>query len=174
MAEDTRQGAYTERSPFYFQGSMDEQTLRRYTARAVTYQTLCDCETDIEEGLRLVTHVGAKFIGRAAHFSWKGNWTREQIEAYYALAARLAARAHEADPELIIQAGVFEIIYRGTVRLVVLGDRLYSPVAGAARLELRLSAFPRGGDKKAHPAPFFGNGMCFLYPGNRPYSREKI
>ena len=115
MAEETRQGAYTERSPFYFQGSMDEQTLRRYTARAVTYQTLCDCETDIEEGLRLVTHVGAKFIGRAAHFSWKGNWTREQIEAYYALAARLAARAHEADPELIIQAGVFEIIYRGTV-----------------------------------------------------------
>ena len=112
MAEETRQGAYTERSPFYFQGSMDEQTLRRYTARAVTYQTLCDCETDIEEGLRLVTHVGAKFIGRAAHFSWKGNWTREQIEAYYALAARLAARAHEADPELIIQAGVFEIIYR--------------------------------------------------------------
>ena len=68
------------RSPFAFSGGMDEQTLRRYTARAVTYQTLCDCETDIDEGLRLITHIGAKFIGRAAHFSWKGNWTREQIE----------------------------------------------------------------------------------------------
>lgn len=103
------------RSPFAFSGGMDEQTLRRYTARAVTYQTLCDCETDIDEGLRLITHIGAKFIGRAAHFSWKGNWTREQIEEYYALTARLAARAHAADPELILQAGVFEIIYRGTV-----------------------------------------------------------
>ncbi|MBQ8752950.1 MAG: hypothetical protein IJZ13_07595 [Clostridia bacterium] len=102
-------------SPFYFNGSMDEVTLRRYAARAVTYQTLCDCEVDIDEGIRLVTNVGAKYIGRAAHFSWKGHQSLEWVEQQYATYARLAARVHEADPEIILQGGMFEIIYRDTV-----------------------------------------------------------
>lgn len=102
-------------SLYAFDGTMDEVTLRRYAARAVTYLPLCDHDATLDEGIRLLKHIGAKFIGRSAMYSWLGHMTHEQVEHYFATVTRNAARAHEADPEWILQAGVFEIIYRGTV-----------------------------------------------------------
>jgi len=102
-------------SPYYFNGSMDEVTLRRYMSRAVTYLPLCDHEATLKEGIRLILNVGAKFIGRAAMYSWSGHHDFDWVQNYFATVTRNAARVHEADPELILQAGVFEIIYRGTV-----------------------------------------------------------
>lgn len=107
--------SWDKNSPFYFDGSMSEAVLRRYVSRAVTFQTLSVYDPLFEESLRLITNIGAKFIGRAAHFSWAPHLTYEQVEAYYEEARESARLAHEADPELLLQAGVFEIIYRGTV-----------------------------------------------------------
>ena len=106
---------YDKTSPFYFDGSMTESVLRRYLSRAVTHQMLCIGDPLFEEDLRMVRNVGAKFIGRAAHFSWMGNLSEQQVEEHYREAAKNADLVHQADPEIILQAGVFEIIYRGTV-----------------------------------------------------------
>jgi len=102
-------------SPFYFNGSMTESVLRRYVSRAVTLSTLSVKDPLFEENLRLIKNTGAKYIGRAAHFSWAGHMSLEQVEDYYSQAEESARLAHEADPELILQAGIFEIIYRKTV-----------------------------------------------------------
>ena len=106
-------------SIFAFEGTMEKETLRAYCSRAVSFAGFCaeNCDPDpiFEEDLRMILRTGAKFIGRSAYYSWGGEMTNAQVEEHYRLAAERAARAHEADPELILQAGVFEIVYRGTV-----------------------------------------------------------
>ena len=106
---------FNNSSPFYFYGSMSEAVLRRYLSRAVTHQPLSIYDPSFDESIRLIKNIGAKFIGRAAHFSWTRHMSLEQVEDYYSEAEKSAEKAHLADPELILQAGVFEIIYRRTV-----------------------------------------------------------
>ena len=102
-------------NPFYFDGSMSEETLLCYVSRAVTHQTLCTGDPLFNEDIRMIKNIGAKYIGRAAHFSWAAGMNTEKLEAHFAEVTKNAALVHEADPEIILQAGVFEIIYRSTV-----------------------------------------------------------
>ncbi|MHB8962404.1 MAG: hypothetical protein ACYC5K_04545 [Saccharofermentanales bacterium] len=106
-------------SSFYFRDTMSESVLRQYVSRAVTLSGLCSVgiEEDpiIEEDIRMLLRTGAKYIGRAAYYSWSGELNDREIERHYALAKDAAAQVHAADPEIILQAGVFEIIYKGTV-----------------------------------------------------------
>ena len=103
---------------FSFNGSMSKEVLRSFASRAVTLDGLCGQgikpDTIFEDDLRMILRTGAKFIGRAAHYDWSGNMTAAQIEEHYKIAKASATKAHKADPELILQAGIFEIIYRDT------------------------------------------------------------
>ena len=112
-------------SPYFFRGSMDEVTLRRYAAKAVTYLPLCSDDAAIDEGIRMILNIGAKFVGRAAMFSWNGHMSREQVDAYYEKVKSNAEKVHHFDPEIILQAGVFEIIYRGTVDSAKIPDYVF-------------------------------------------------
>ena len=100
-------------------GSMTKEVLRNYCSRAVTCAGFCaeglSEDPIFEEDLRMLRRIGAKYIGRAAYYSWSGNMSTAQIEQHYAAAKAKAELAHKADPEMILQAGVFEIIYKGTV-----------------------------------------------------------
>ena len=100
-------------------GKMSKEVLRSYASRAITHQgfTITNATPNpiFEEDLRMIRRIGAKYIGRAAFYSWGGNMTAEQIETHYRVAKERATLAHQADPELILQAGVFEIAYKGTV-----------------------------------------------------------
>ncbi|MBQ4153441.1 MAG: hypothetical protein IJD11_03700, partial [Oscillospiraceae bacterium] len=104
---------------FTFNGTMSKEVLRSYCSRAVSHAGLCIESMDInpifEEDLRMLTNIGAKYIGRAAYYSWAGNLTTAQIEEHFRVAKERATRAHQVDPEMILQAGVFEIAYRGAV-----------------------------------------------------------
>ena len=106
-------------SIFTFDGTMSKETLRAYCSRAVTLQGFCVENTTpdpiFEEDLRMIRRIGAKYIGRAALYSWGGHMSWEQVQEHFRVAKERAALAHEADPELILQGGVYEIIYRGTV-----------------------------------------------------------
>ena len=104
---------------FTFKGSMSQEVLRSYCAHAVTLAGFCvenlAVDPYFEDDLRMIQNVGAKFIGRAAYYSWGGYLSWNQIQEHYRLAEERAAAAHKADPELILQAGVFEIAYKATV-----------------------------------------------------------
>ena len=100
-------------------GKMTKEVLRNYLSRAVSFQGLCVENTTkdalFEEDLRMIKRIGAKFIGRTAFYSWGGNLTYNEIEYHFKIAEEQAKKAHEIDPELLLQAGVFEIMFEGTV-----------------------------------------------------------
>lgn len=93
--------------------------MRSYLSRAVTFEGLCAAGVEpdplFEEDLRMILRTGAKFIGRSAMYSWSGNLSHAQIEQHFKLAKERAEIVHKADPEIILQAGIFEIAYRSTV-----------------------------------------------------------
>lgn len=102
-------------------GTMSKEVLRSYASRAVTHQNFTAGVGEnlvFEEDLRMLLRIGAKYIGRAAMISWNGNLTAAQVENHFAIAEEYAAKVHEADSQIILQAGIFEIAYKGTVNSV--------------------------------------------------------
>ena len=106
-------------------GKMSKDVLRSYVSRAVTHQGFCiegngdnGGNVTFDEDLRFLRRIGAKYIGRAATLSWNGSMTKDEIENHFKIAEENAAKAHSADPEFILQAGIFEIAYKGTVESV--------------------------------------------------------
>ena len=103
---------------FTFNGSMSKEVLRNYASRAVTSWIVLEGNTPdpiFEEDLRMHRRIGAKYIGRAASFSWSGNMNKSMVDEHFRLAKEIAAKVHAADPEMILQGGVFEIVYKQTV-----------------------------------------------------------
>jgi hypothetical protein len=93
-------------SDYDFDGSISEIVLKNYLARAITMSDMFMGIGDVDDHIRMLTNIGAKFAGRTTLI-----WGDES-----ALSGRLdalswgASKAHAADPELILQAAIFEII----------------------------------------------------------------
>jgi len=104
---------------YRFDGGMSEEVLRSYLSRSMTTMYLLTSHGDFEDNLRMLTSCGVKFAGRSVY-----QWGREEGGAA-ALAKKLelakakAARIHGADPELILQACIFEIVARDVNELPV-------------------------------------------------------
>ncbi len=108
-------------SPDYeFQGSISRTVLENYLARAVTHAGLCASSPEpttrfFDDDLRMLTRLGAKFIGRAA-FAWE---LPKDDEAHFHQVKTAAAAVHQADPEIVLQACVFEIVTTEVERIRV-------------------------------------------------------
>ena len=90
-----------------FDGSMPRPVLEYYLSHAASAQWFSASDT-LEDDIRVVLKTGLKFLGRAAGI-WKGDLPEE---AHFARAKRAADKMHEADPEVILQACIFEVVYR--------------------------------------------------------------
>src|SRR5262250_199369 len=95
---------------YHFDGSMSEEVLRGYLSRSMTTMYLLTRPKDFDDNLRMLTNCGVKFAGRAVY-----QWGREEggesaLPQKLQLATQNAAKIHQADPELILQACVFEIV----------------------------------------------------------------
>ena len=109
---------------FSFDGSMPRAVLERYLDRSISFTELLHDDlnqprnlrgVDPRDNVRLLTSAGAKFVGRAIMV-----WGRErELEAFLAAARPFAAALHEADPEMILQAAVFEIVTPGVESVAV-------------------------------------------------------
>src|SRR5215510_6164134 len=104
---------------YRFDGSMSEVVLRSYLSRAMTTMYLLTSHGDFDDNLRMLTNCGVKFAGRAVY-----QWGREEggavaIPQKLAKAKANAAKIHAADPELILQACIFEIASRDVNDLAV-------------------------------------------------------
>ena len=64
----------------------------------------------LDETIRFLTNIGAKFAGRAIYV-W-GSESRIADPAFFRYARRAARAIHAADPEFIVQAAVFEAVSR--------------------------------------------------------------
>ena len=84
---------------------MSREVLESYLSRAVTAGFLYESDT-LEDDLRLIARLGVKFLGRAS-----GTWgATGNDELHFAQSKALADRVHAQDPEIILQACIFEFI----------------------------------------------------------------
>jgi hypothetical protein len=98
---------------------MSEEVLRSYLSRAMTTMYLLTGQGDFEDNLRMLKECGVKFAGRAVY-----NWGREQggesaMPRKLEQAKQHAAKIHAADPEIILQACVFEIVSQDVSNLAI-------------------------------------------------------
>lgn len=94
---------------YKFDGSISEEVLRNYLSRAITMASISDSPHRADD-VRMLKSIGAKFVGRAACL-W-GNPGDD--DAGFRAAKEAADLVHKADPEIIMQAAIFEAIYDQT------------------------------------------------------------
>ena len=86
---------------------MPRRVLEYYLAHAATAQWICFSDT-LEDDIRVILKAGIKFLGRAT-----GIWKAELPDPeHFERTRRAAERIHAADPEIILQACIFETVYR--------------------------------------------------------------
>src|ERR1700720_3491380 len=95
-----RAGAYA------FDGKISRQVLENYLSRSITMEGLLNGRGDLKDNVRMLKSSGAKFVGRSICL-WGGesnllrNFERAKEQAPMVLAA---------DPEIILEACIFEIV----------------------------------------------------------------
>jgi hypothetical protein len=100
---------------YRFDGSISEAVLRNYISRAITVADLLVGQGNVDDNVRMLKHIGAKFAGRSL-CNWGGE---SHLPQRLALARHIAAKVHAADPEIVLEACVFEIVSREVERLAV-------------------------------------------------------
>lgn len=104
---------------FQFDGPVSEPVLRSYLSRSMTLMYLLNGQGDLDDNIRMMKETGVKFAGRAVY-----NWGREQggesaIPKKLEQVKTAVAKVHSADPEIILQACVFEIVSQDVNNLAV-------------------------------------------------------
>ncbi|MEN8156465.1 MAG: hypothetical protein ABFS10_05915 [Bacteroidota bacterium] len=101
---------------FEFQDGISEEVLRNYLSRAVTHAELCTppeylmdgANFCLEDDLRMLRETGAKLIGRAI-FRWGDEAVLNNPE-FLSYAEEVIDRVHASDPDVIVQAAIFEAV----------------------------------------------------------------
>lgn len=140
-----------------FDGPLSEPVLRSYLSRSVTVMYLLTDQGDLTDNIRMLKDTGAKFAGRAVY-----NWGREQggesaLPEKLERAKANAAKVHAADPEIILQGCVFEIVTRDVNNLAIpawVFEALELPV------ETRNFRFPEMGYPGGRGKDQWGPGSC--------------
>jgi len=109
--------AASQERDYTFKGSISRQVLENYLSRAITVSDLFLGEGDLDDNIRMLTNMGAKFAGRTV-FVWAGE---SRLPAILSDIPNDAAKVHAADPEMILQAGIFEIITTDVENLPIPG-----------------------------------------------------
>jgi hypothetical protein len=100
---------------FHFDGTISREVLENYLARSISFTELLHDDlsqprnargVDPRDNVRFLLDAKAKFIGRALMI-----WGREkELDAFLKTAKPYAERLHRADPDIVLQAAIFEIV----------------------------------------------------------------
>ncbi|MCR5207911.1 MAG: hypothetical protein K6C14_05475 [Eubacterium sp.] len=104
----------------YFDGSMPRDVLEYYLSHASSAQWIYLSNT-LDDDIRAITNAGVKFLGRASGI-WKGEMPEEK---HFETARAAAEKIHAADPEIILQACIFEALYREDVEHVKIPEFVF-------------------------------------------------
>jgi hypothetical protein len=100
---------------YKFDGKVSRPVLENYLSRSITMLDLLTGKGDVDDNIRMLRNTGAKFAGRSIYL-WGGE---RQLPAKLAAARQNARKTHTADPEMILQACVFEIVSKDVEKLPV-------------------------------------------------------
>jgi hypothetical protein len=91
---------------YQFDGAISRPVLENYLSRAITMEGLLNGRGDLADNIRMLKSVGAKYIGRAlCLWGAEGDFLHNLERAREAMPRVLAA-----DPEMILEACVFETV----------------------------------------------------------------
>jgi hypothetical protein len=94
------------RPDYRFDGSISRSVLDNYLDRAISMEGLLNGRGDLDDNIRMLHHIGAKFIGRSICL-----WGREaQLLDNFARARIQVPRVLADDPDRILEACIFEIV----------------------------------------------------------------
>ena len=98
---------------YNFDGGISRPVLENYLARSITFGELLNVERvenalggDTDDNIRMLTHIGVKYIGRAIYM-WGGE---TRLPRLLELGKPVVQKLHAADPDIVIQAAAFEIV----------------------------------------------------------------
>jgi hypothetical protein len=98
----------TGKSNYRFDGKIPRNVLENYLSRSITMMELDRSPGTLDDEIRMLQDIGAKFAGRAIYL-W-GNEARIADPKFLAWGSDLAERIHKNDPDVVLQAAVFEIV----------------------------------------------------------------
>jgi hypothetical protein len=91
---------------YHFDGTMSREVLDNYLSRSITMEGLLNGRGDLDDNIRMLKSTGAKFIGRSICL-WGGE---DHLLENFERAAREIPPVLKADPEMILEACIFEIV----------------------------------------------------------------
>jgi hypothetical protein len=89
-----------------FQDTMPRPVLENYLDRAMTNMGLLTGRGDVDDNTRMLIETGVKFAGRVI-YRWGGE---AALPSLLKSGMANAEKVHRADPDIILQAGAFEIV----------------------------------------------------------------
>lgn len=100
---------------YRFDRTISREVLENHLDRAITMEGLLHGRGDLDDNVRMLKHIGAKFLGRSICL-WAGEANLlENLERV----KRDAAKVREADPDMVVQACIFEIVTTQVERVPV-------------------------------------------------------
>jgi hypothetical protein len=91
---------------YKFDTVISRTVLENYLERAITMQDMVTGQGNFQDNLRMIRHIGAKFLGRSI-CNWGGEDTLLHNLQY---AEKRISEVHNTDPEIVLQACIFEIV----------------------------------------------------------------
>jgi hypothetical protein len=91
---------------YHFDTTISREVLENYLSRSISMEGLLNGRGDLDDNIRMLKEIGAKFIGRSLCL-----WGREaDLLRNLERARQQIPKVHAADPEMILQACIFEIV----------------------------------------------------------------
>ncbi|MDB5018469.1 MAG: hypothetical protein JWQ84_3301 [Mucilaginibacter sp.] len=107
--------AGSKKKDYKFNTTISRRVLENYLDRSITMQSLLVGKGDFDDNLRMIKNIGAKFIGRSVC-----QWGEESdIPKNLLQEKELAIKVHKSDPDIILQACIFEIVTNQVDQLAI-------------------------------------------------------
>jgi hypothetical protein len=100
---------------YLFDGKIGRDVLENYLSRSITMLDLLTGHGNVDDNIRMLKNIGAKFAGRTIYL-WGGE---SQLPSRLVAARQNAPKIHAADPQMILQACVFEIVSKDVDKLPI-------------------------------------------------------
>jgi hypothetical protein len=93
---------------YHFDRTISRPVLENYLSRSITMEGLLNGRGDLDDNLRMLKSMGAKYIGRSICL-WGGE---ARLLRNFDRAREQVPKVQEADPDMILEACIFEIVTR--------------------------------------------------------------
>ena len=102
---------------YHFDGSISREVLENYLSRSITMTELYRSPGNLDDDIRMLGNIGAKFAGRTIYL-W-GDEKRINDPSFLTQGRQMAELIHQNDPDVMLQAAVFEIVTEGVGQIPV-------------------------------------------------------